>query len=127
MGITPVDNASAEGHLMRVTGQAGERQSMLETQMSRHASARARQRGIRETHVLAVLKYGDRITRRGSDTEAVWLSKAALASLGHQTPEGVGVDRLRNLYVLVSADETIITVVRTQGSTYRRNTASPKF
>lgn len=80
--------------------------------LSRHASGRARQRGVTEAQVGAVIKYADQCVERGRGTELIWASPRALASLGPKTPEGVDVNRLKNLYVLVTSDEIVVTVYR---------------
>lgn len=89
-------------------------------QMSRHASERISQRGITSAQVAAVIKYGDQSAPRGGGTESVWISKDSLVALAPSTPEGVEVDRLRGIYVLVGHDGTVVTVVRTEGRVYRR-------
>lgn len=94
---------------------------MVELQMSRHACARARQRGLSDACVSAILTYGDRTVRRGAGCEAAWISRPVLARLGPRTPDGIDVSRLRNVYVLASPDEEVITIVRSRRPIYRRN------
>lgn len=82
------------------------------TNLSRHASERARQRGATQAQINAVVLYADQCTCRGGKAELIWISEEALAGLGPRTPEGVDVDRLRTLCLLVANDETVITLYR---------------
>jgi hypothetical protein len=61
---------------------------------SRHATVRARQRGVLPAQVSALLAHGDMEVRRGSGCYAIWISKRVLRQLGPITPEGVPIDRL---------------------------------
>jgi hypothetical protein len=80
--------------------------------ISRHAEARARQRGITTAQIAAVLEYGDR-SRVGRDgVEVLSLSARFRRALGPATPEGVDTGRLANLYVLVSGDGCVVTNYR---------------
>jgi hypothetical protein len=90
-------------------------------QKSRHASERAAQRGITNAQLAAVIKYGDRWARRGRGVESIWISKDRFETLAPVTPEGVDVDRLKGIYVLVGTGETVVTVVRTKRRFYRRD------
>jgi hypothetical protein len=80
--------------------------------LSRHAISRARQRGITEAQLSALAQYADKSVRRGSGTELIWISVRALASMGPRTPEGVDVDRLGKLRLLIANDETGVTTYR---------------
>src|SRR3954466_5559493 len=90
--------------------------------ISRHATARAQQRGISPAQVFAVATHGDMETPRGGDCYAVWISKKTLRRLGPLTPEGVPTDRLKGLTILQSDDDTLVTTFRSErGKAYRRN------
>jgi Domain of unknown function (DUF4258) len=88
---------------------------MMQELLSKHAGARARQRGIDFAQIEAVLSYADRIAHRGGGTEYIWISKSMLNRLGAKTPEGVDTDRLKNVHVLIGSDGGIITVLRAHG------------
>jgi hypothetical protein len=79
-----------------------------------------RHRGMTNALLEAVINYGDRWVRRGRGVEAIWISDEKIRTLGPVTPEGVDVDRLKNLYVLVANDETVVTVVRSRKRIYRQ-------
>jgi hypothetical protein len=88
---------------------------------SRHATVRARQRGVLPAQASALLVHGDMEVRRGSGCYAIWISKRALRRLGPITPEGVPTDRLRGLTVVQSDRELSVTILRNgRGKTYRR-------
>jgi len=80
--------------------------------LSRHASERARQRGATQAQINAVVRYADQCIRRSGNVELIWISADALAYLGPRTPEGVDVDRLGTLCLLLANDETVVTLYR---------------
>jgi hypothetical protein len=98
---------------------------MTKLAWTRHATARAQQRGVTRSRVDAVLRYGDMEARRGSGCASLWISKNELHRLGPVTPEGVSTDRLNGLIVLQSYDQACVTVFRNRRSrTYRRRARS---
>jgi uncharacterized protein YcbX len=94
---------------------------MIQNRLSRHAAERMYQRGATERQIAAVMRHADRSARRGNGTEIIWMSSKALARLGPRTPEGVDVDRVRNLRVLVADDETVVTIVKSRNRSCLRS------
>jgi hypothetical protein len=89
---------------------------------SYHARIRAKQRGITDDQIDAVVRYADREAHRGNGCASIWISRQELQRLGPKTPEGTPTDRLRGLTVLESNDQTCVTVFRNRRSKiYRRN------
>lgn len=86
----------------------------MASRISQHARQRSRQRGISEAQISTVLRYADRVAHRGNNAEYVWISNRRLNDLTPTTPEGMDAGRLKNVHVLVAADGTIMTVVRTR-------------
>jgi hypothetical protein len=89
---------------------------------TRHAAARAQQRGIKPAHIDAVIRYGDLERRRGRGCMSISISRRELSRLGPITPEGIPTDKLRGLTVLQAGDQACVTVFRNHTSkTYRHH------
>src|SRR5690242_20658934 len=92
---------------------------------TRHATTRAQQRGITPSQLDAVARYADMEAPRGDGCAAIWISKQELHRLGPSTPEGISIDRLRDLTVLQGDDQSCVTVFRSRRSkVYRRHARS---
>lgn len=82
--------------------------------LSEHARVRARQRGVLDAHIDAVVRHADR-SRNGRDgVEMLWISEQLLTTFGARTPEGVDTDRLKNFYVLMGTSGCVVTNYRRQ-------------
>ncbi len=89
--------------------------------VSRHAVARAQQRGVTRAQIDAVIGYADMEARRGNGCASIWISRKELRRLGPLTPEGISTDRLQGVTVLQSGDQACVTVFRNRKSkAYRR-------
>jgi hypothetical protein len=89
-------------------------------QISKHASIRCQQRGLRPQDVRAITLHSDISIPRGSGVELVRISKTKLSRMGNRTPEGVAVDRLKNTCLLLAVDNTVITAIHLRRGKYRR-------
>lgn len=108
----------------RMTGTAENRlPESKEIQVSKHATIRCQQRGLRPQDLRAISKHADICIPRGNGVELVRISKSKLSRMGNKTPEGVAVDRLRNTCLLLAVDNTVITAIHPgRGKYIRRNT-----
>jgi hypothetical protein len=86
---------------------------------SKHASKNFRRRGIENATAQAVLIHGDLFSYRGKGVTLVQISKKKILALGGKTPEGIQTDRLKNLCLLVSNDNTIVTAIRPRKGRYK--------
>lgn len=86
---------------------------------SKHASKNYRRRGIQNDAANAVLIHGDITSYRGNGVTLFQISKKKLRTMGGRTPEGVQTDRLRNLFLLVSNDNIVVTALRPRRGKYK--------
>jgi hypothetical protein len=88
---------------------------------SRHAITRAQQRGVTPPQVEAVLRHADMECPRGRGAVSIWISTRELQRLAPVTPEGISIDRLQGLIVLLGEHASRVTLVRNRKlKTYRR-------
>ncbi len=86
---------------------------------SKHASKNFRRRGVENDTAQAVLAHGDLFSYRGKGVTLIQVSKKKILALGGKTPEGMQTDRLKNLCLLVSNDNTIVTAIRPRKGRYK--------
>jgi len=86
---------------------------------SKHATKNCQRRGVKGDAADAVLLHGDLIADRGNGVTLIQLSNRKLCAMGGRTPEGVQTDRLKNLCLLVSSDNTVVTVIRPRQGRYK--------
>ncbi len=91
-----------------------------ELQLSKHATARCQQRGLRPQDVMAIGRHADICIPRGNGVELVRISRTKLSKMGNRTPEGVSVERLKNTCLLLAVDNTVITAIHPRRGKYRR-------
>lgn len=80
---------------------------------TKHFEQRFQQRGMNQIVVMAMLQYGERWkSRHGVDS--IVLTKAALAEIKSDLGRSVflACERLRNAYIVMSEEGTLITVAR---------------
>src|SRR4051812_1793174 len=88
---------------------------------SSHAITRAQQRGVTRPQVEAVLRHADMECPRGRGAVSIWISAKELQRLAPVTPEGISIDRLQGLTLLLGEHASCVTLVRNRKSkTYRR-------
>lgn len=86
---------------------------------SNHASKNFRRRGVENATAQAVLVHGDLFSYRGKGVTLIQISKKKILALGGKTPEGIQTDRLKNLCLLVSNDNNIVTAIRPRKGRYK--------
>lgn len=86
---------------------------------STHASKNYQRRGVVDDAVQAILVYGDLIAYRGGGVTLIQISKKKLQKMGGRTPDGVQTDRLKNLCLLVSNDNMIVTAIHPRKGKYK--------
>lgn len=91
-----------------------------ELQISKHATIRCQQRGLRPQDIRAISRHADICIPRGNGVELVRISKSKLSKMGKKTPEGVTVDRLKNTCLLLAVDNTVITAIHPRRGKYKR-------
>ncbi len=91
-----------------------------EIYISEHAAVRCQQRGLRPQDLKTISRHADVFIPRGNGAELVRISKTKLGKMGNRTPEGVAVDRLKNTCLLLSIDNTIITVIHPRKGKYKK-------
>lgn len=80
---------------------------------TKHFEQRFQQRGLNQIVVMALLQYGERrASRHGVDS--IVLTKVALADIKSDMGRSafLACEKLRNAYIIVSEDGTLITVAR---------------
>ena len=85
---------------------------VIKNKLSVHAKIRCQQRGMRNDVIDSILANADSFRCRGRGIEANWISEAGLKKMGPYTPEGASTDRCRNVVVLVSSEDRIVTAGR---------------
>ena len=86
---------------------------------SKHASKNYRRRGIKDDAANAVLIHGDLTAYRGNGVTLYQISSQKIRAIGGRTPEGVPTDHLKNLCLLVSNDNTVVTAIHPRKGRYK--------
>ena len=87
-----------------------------------HSKKRARQRGIKNEIIDMIYKEADKKIKKMGSARALYLSKSKISEL-HKLSlyKRDIIDKSKNIYLIISNDENLITVVRTKKPIYRRN------
>lgn len=75
--------------------------------LTKHAQARARQRGVRETAVRLAIEFGEWFYA-GNGCDAAYLSRNAVRAARRR--HGVRLDQFQNLAVILSSECAVVTV-----------------
>ena len=87
-----------------------------------HSLKRARQRGIKKEIIEMIYKEADKIVKKMGNARAIYISKIKVSKL-HQlnTYKKDVLEKSKNIYLIISESESLLTVVRTKRPVYRRN------
>ncbi len=95
---------------------------MVNISYSSHAIKRARQRGVKKEIITLIYKEGDKKVKKMGKAFALYISEKKinrLQKLNYYKKDTL--DKSKNIYLIISEEETLITVVREKKSRYRRN------
>ena len=95
----------------------------MQSQATKHAGVRMRQRGVRDYQVLAIANLADLEVRVGRHLHAMRLSPCALAEAASEGLSQQQMDQLRRLVIVEAADGALVTVAHLHGrksKAYRR-------
>jgi hypothetical protein len=85
---------------------------MQPIEVTKHATSRLRQRGVRAAEVRLVMTYGDIEIPAHNGCRFVRLSHAAVASLYERARSTREIDRARRLMLLIGPTGNLITVLK---------------
>lgn len=87
----------------------------MDIKLSKHAYARIAQRGIQKTEFSLFWKHADQDVFVPGNCTAISVSKKKRSSLVKNGLSAQTVDRISKLIALVSADGTVVTVMKDRG------------
>ena len=97
-----------------------EDQKVDEVDVSKHARIRCQQRGIRELDIEVIYKYADICIPRRNGAELIQISNKKLREIRAHGGEGVTVDHLRNIGLIINDNDYVITVMHLKKGRYRK-------
>ena len=83
--------------------------STAELELTQHAVARKKQRGVKDRSISLVLEFGHYLYQKGKHTYTVSLDKNGIQQIKKTYGDLVELSKLRRMYVVVAEDSKIIT------------------